>query len=139
MIVLGGCDKPADVVWVAPGSTPGVLLGGRDGWGEVYPLGAQRMVAARRMVRASRASWTQGAWADRCKVGRRAVVTRCPTMENRRSRSRSGFQRLAWWPVNASSCIQVVILQARATLAAKSPPGCSTSSSGVPPCSGEVL
>jgi len=23
VIVLGGCDKPPDVVWVAPGSTPG--------------------------------------------------------------------------------------------------------------------
>jgi hypothetical protein len=69
---------------------PGVVLGCRDGvpWG--YPLGAGRPVRARRVVRAWRgASWVQGAWVDRCRARRRAVVARCPAMETRRSRSRS--------------------------------------------------
>lgn len=102
MIVLGRCDKPPDVVWVAPGSTPGMLLGGWDGWGEVYPLGCAVGGSSAQGGESVEGQLDPGVWANRCKVRCQAVVTRWPQMENRRSRSRLGPQRLAWWPVNAS-------------------------------------
>ena len=90
-----GVARAPDVVWVAPGPLPEVLLiVGADGsWG--YPLGAGWVVRARRVVRAERASGAHCVWADRCRMRRRAVVTRCPARENRRSRRRLGSQRRA--------------------------------------------
>lgn len=102
VIVLGGCDKPPDVVWVAPGSTPGVLLGGWDGWGEVYPLGCAVGGRSAQGGESIEGQLDPGAWADRCKVRCRAVVTQVAADGKQAQPESFGFPASGLVPVNAS-------------------------------------
>jgi hypothetical protein len=61
VIMLGGHDRTPDVVWVAPGSTPGVLMLGCSGRVCLgLSAGCGVVVRARWVVRAGRASGVQG-------------------------------------------------------------------------------